>query len=395
MTISEPILPFTGIKVLSFAQLAQGPASVQLLADLGADVVKVERPGSGSLERTYRLRNGESLLFQMLHRNQKSLTLDLKSVEGKAIILKLVEGADVLVENFRPGVMDRLGLGYQDLSRVNPRLVYLSASGFGPDGPYVSRPGQDLILQGMTGLASATGKRTDLPTPTGASVIDFHSAALNAFSMAAALLHREKTGKGQHITTSLLDAAAHLQTENIFDSANGIHKVRSTSGLASPGAEAPYGIYETADGHISLSDVSTAALSDALDEPRIAEFSKQDAFTRRDELHDIVAERMKQRTSADWLQHLLSKGIWCGPVQGYEELLEDPQFTHNELLFETEHPRLGRLRNIRSPVTMSEAPTSLHPRRMAPEVGQHTDEVLTGIGLSAEKIASLRAAKIV
>lgn len=395
MTTPEPILPFTGTKVVSFAQLAQGPASVQLLADLGAEVIKVERPGTGSLERTYRLRNGESLLFQMLHRNQKSLTLDLKSAEGKEIILKLVEHADVVVENFRPGVMDRLGLGYAELSAVNPGLVYLSASGFGPDGPYVSRPGQDLILQGLTGLASATAKRTDLPTPTGASVIDFHSAALNAFAMAAALLQRGKTGKGQHITTSLLDAAVHLQTENIFDCANGIRKVRSTSGLASPGAEAPYGIYETLDGHLVLSDVSTTALADALDEPRIAEFSKQEAYTRRDELHDIVAERMKQRSSADWLQHLLSKGIWCGPVQGYEELLDDPQFAHNQLLFESEHPRLGRLRNIRSPITMSGAPTELHPRRMAPEVGQHTDEVLSGLGLDASKIAALRASKVV
>lgn len=224
-------------------------------------------------------------------------------------MLKLVATADVVVENFRPGVMDRLGLGYKDLSEINPRLVYLSASGFGPDGPYVSRPGQDLILQGLTGLASATGKRSDLPTPTGASVIDLHSTALNAFGMAAALLQRERTGRGQHITTSLMDAAVHLQTENVFDCANGIRKVRSTSGLASPGAEAPYGIYKTADGHLVLSDVSTTLLADALDDPRIAAFTKQEAYTRRDELHDIVAERMLQRTSEEWLDHLLAKGV--------------------------------------------------------------------------------------
>lgn len=393
--VQERILPFSGTKVVSFAQLAQGPASVQLLADLGADVIKIERPGTGALERTYRLRNGESLLFHMLHRNQRSLTLDLKAPEGKEIVRRLVETADVVVENFRPGVMDRLGLGYAELSTLNPRLVYLSASGFGPDGPYVSRPGQDLILQGLTGLASATGKRTDLPTPTGASVIDFHSAALNAFGIAAALLHREKTGRGQLVTSNLMDAAIHLQTENVFDCANGIRKVRSESGLASAGAEAPYGIYKTADGHLVLSDVSLPLLADALDEPRIAAFTKQEAYTRRDEIHDIVAERVSQRTTADWLDRLLAKGVWCGPVQGYEELLEDPQFLHNEVLFETQHPRLGTLRNIRGPVNLSEAPTETHPRRSAPEVGQHTQEVLRELGFDADEIARLKEGGIV
>lgn len=392
---SEKILPFSGVKIVSFAQLAQGPASVQLLADLGADVIKIERPGTGSLERTYRLRNGESLLFHMLHRNQKSLTLDLKSEEGKEIAVKLIASADVLVENFRPGVMKRLGLDYDALSSVNPRLIYLSASGFGPDGPYVSRPGQDLILQALTGLTAATGKRSDFPVPTGASVIDLHSAALNAFGLAAALLHREKTGRGQLISTSLMDAAVHLQTENVFDCANGIHKVRSETGLASPGASAPYGVYKTADAYLVISDISPALLADALDEPQIASYSKEDAYTRRDEIRRIVLKRMEQRTTQEWLDHLLAKGVWCGPVQSYEELLEDPQFLHNKTMFEMQHPRLGTLRNIRSPITMSGAPVETHPRNAAPEIGQHTDDVLRELGFTPEQIGKLREAKIV
>jgi len=199
---SQPlVLPFTGTRIISFAQLAQGPASVQLLADLGADVIKIERPGTGSLERTYRLRNGESLLFHMLHRNQKSVTLNLKAPEGIEIVRQLIGSADVVAENFRPGVMDRLGLGYAELSKLNPRLVYLSASGFGPTGPYVSRPGQDLILQGLTGLAAATGKADDLPTPAGSSVIDLHSAALNAFGIAAALLHHGQPARRRRAST--------------------------------------------------------------------------------------------------------------------------------------------------------------------------------------------------
>lgn len=395
MTEAEPSLPFSGIKVISFAQLAQGPASVQLLGDLGADIIKIERPGTGSLERTYRLRNGESLLFHMLHRNQRSLTLDLKAPQSKEIVNALVATADVVVENFRPGVMDRLGLGYEALSKINPGIIYLSASGFGPSGPYLSRPGQDLILQGLTGLASATGKRSDLPTPTGASVIDLHSAALNAFAISAALFHRTKTGKGQLINTSLMDAAVHLQTENVFDCANGIKKVRSECGLASPGASAPYGVFETKEGCIVISDVSTAQLADALDEPSIAEFTKEEAYSRREELHAIVKPIMLTRTAEEWLEHLLAKGIWCGPVKTYEELLVDPQMEHNRMMFEMQHPRLGTLRNIRSPITMSEAPLERHPRRAAPEVGQHTDEVLHELGFDEARIAALRADKVV
>lgn len=395
MADNAAVLPFSGTRIISFAQLAQGPASVQLLADLGADVVKVERPGVGSLERTYRLQNGESLLFHMLHRNQKSITVNLKSPEGIEIIRDLVRSADILVENFRPGVMKRLGLGYEELAAVNPRLIYLSASGFGPDGPYVSRPGQDLILQGLTGLAAATGTRDQLPTPTGAAVMDFHSAALNAFAMAAALVHRQKTGRGQYITTSLLQAAMHLQTEGIFESANGESHERSATGVAGPGSRAPYGIYPTADSHIVLSDVSIAQLKEVLNDPRLGEFTDDDGFTRRDEIRPIVIEKMRERTTEAWLDYLLPLGIWCGPVQTWTELLDDPQVVHNQIMFELEHPKLGKLRNLRSPIDMSEVPLSAQPRKGAPSLGEHTDQTLADLGYSPERIAKLRSAKAI
>jgi len=184
----------------------------------------------------------------------------------------------------------------------------------------------------------------------------------------------------------------HLQTENVFDTANGIKKQRSASGLASPGASAPYGVYQTKTDFITLSDVSLKALAEAIDEPALLDFTEAEALTRRDEVRVLVARRMLDRTAEEWLEHLLAAGIWCGPVKDYEALLSDPQFIHAKLLFETQHPRLGTLRNIRSPITLSEAPAERQPRQVAPELGQHTSEILAGLGLTAEDVARLKAA---
>ena len=239
----------TGVKVLSFAQLAQGPAAVQLMADLGADVVKVERPKVGAWERNWAgsnaFVNGESLFFLGFNRNQRSLTADLKDPRGKEIIRRLIVDTDVVFENFRPGVMERLGLGYDDLSAINPHLVYCSSTGFGSEGPYRDVAGQDLVLQAESGLASITGRRQDPPTPTGAPIVDIHAAALLAFGVMAARWARERTGVGQRVESSLLEAALHLQMEPLVDFINGGWlRERTEAGIASTLHGAPYGIYE-------------------------------------------------------------------------------------------------------------------------------------------------------
>ncbi|GAB3850129.1 CaiB/BaiF CoA transferase family protein [Nesterenkonia populi] len=386
-------LPLAGIKILSFAQMAQGPATVQLFADLGADVVKVERPGSGALERSFSpglaWKNGESLLFHSFNRNQRSLALDLKNQASRDVLARLVRDSDVLVENFRPGVMEKLGLGYESLVGINPGLVYLSATGFGSDGPYVTRPGQDLILQAMAGLAAATGKKADPPVPAGAPVVDLHAAALNAFSILAALRHRDLTGRGQKVTTNLFEAAIHLQAEGLFFHSNGVSSSeRSDSGLGHPYAAAPYGIYATQDGWLALSNSPLEVLAEALEVPELKAFDATDAVTERDRIKDLIEPVIRERATQEWLDRLLPKDVWCGPILDYEELLEDPQFLHNRMNFEMES-EIGTGTYLRSPGQYSGVPQEDVPKNPPPRLGENSGEILREIGFRDEEIEDL------
>ena len=244
-----------GIRIVSFAQLLQAPAGVQLLSDLGAETIKIERPGAGAWERAWsgggHWVGGESLLLIAAGRNQRSLTVDLKTIEGQEIIWKLIDQADVVVENYRPGVMDRIGFGFEAVHKRNPKVVYCAASGYGSSGPYLNRPGQDLLAQAISGITSMSGKASDPPTPIGFAPVDQHSAALIAFGIMTALFHRSRTGLGQKVEVNLLTSALDLMAEPLTYLMNGA-KIgqRSPAGLASGFHPGPYGVYQTQDGWI-------------------------------------------------------------------------------------------------------------------------------------------------
>jgi len=390
----------SGVRLLSFAQMAQGPSAVQYLADMGADVIKIERPRTGGLERTWTALQlhvgGESAFFLGLNRNQRSLTVNLKSDRGREIIHRLAAGTDVLLENFRPGVMDRLGIGYDALSEINPGLIYAVATGYGSDGPYRKRPGQDLLAQAMGGLASMTGTRDDLPTPAGAAIVDVHSSALLTMAILAALFHRQQSGKGQKVEANLLESAIDLQKEALFYYMNGGGSratTRSASGIGAPFYEAPHGIYRTRDGHIAIALNPLDKLGRILGIEEIRAFGPREAFDRRDEVKERIQRVLETRTTSEWLELMDAEDVWCSAVNDYDRLVEDPQVRHNRVLRTMEREDIGTFRVVAPPFRMSATPPDTG--EPPPRLGQHTEEILGSLGYGREQIDEMREQGVV
>jgi crotonobetainyl-CoA:carnitine CoA-transferase CaiB-like acyl-CoA transferase len=383
-----------GVRVLDFTQMMMGPWATQFLGDLGADVIKIERPGTGEWERGLRamgkLLDGDSPFFLAMNRNKKSLTLNLKDVRAQDAVLRLAATADLVVENFRPGVMDRLGLGYEHLAAINPSIVYVTGSGFGPDGPYVDRPGQDLLIQSMSGLAAYGGRRDDPPTPSGSSIVDASTALLLAFSAMVGLYHRQRTGEGQRIDVSLFNTAIALQCQELSAFLNLPDRwERSEAGIGGAWLSAPFGIYRTADRHIAIAMASLTVLAELLDLPALAAYDDDDrAYRERDDVYRMIQERLLERDAAAWLELLATRDVWCAPVARFEDVVDDPQVQHNDLLTTVERPNGGPIRVVGMPVRFSATPGSV--RSGPPSVGQHTDEVLASVGFSEEEIEAMR-----
>jgi crotonobetainyl-CoA:carnitine CoA-transferase CaiB-like acyl-CoA transferase len=379
-----------GVRVLDFTQMMMGPWATQFLGDMGADVIKIERPGVGEWERGLRamgdLLDGQSPFFLAMNRNKRSVALNLKDPRAREIVLRLAQDADLVVENFRPGVMARLGLGYADVAAVNPSIVYVSGSGFGQTGPYVDRPGQDLLIQAMSGLAAYGGRAGDLPTPSGSSIVDASTALLLAFSSMVGLVHKLKTGEGQHIDVSLFDTAIALQCQEIAAFLNMERRFeRSEAGIAGAWLSAPFGIYRTADGHMALAMGSLAVLGELLEEPRLAAYDDpRRAYDERDEVYAIVQARLTSRTTEAWMELLATKDVWCAPVRSFEDVVDDPQVANNELLTTVKHQNGEALRVVGIPMRFSRTPGTV--RSGPPAVGQHTNEVLAAAGFSDEEI---------
>jgi crotonobetainyl-CoA:carnitine CoA-transferase CaiB-like acyl-CoA transferase len=385
--------PLAGIVVMDFSQLAQGPFATQILGDLGAEIVKIEAP-SGDWMRGFSLQNayagGMSISFVTYNRNKRSIVLDLKTRVGGDIARRLIDRADVVVENFRPGVMERLGLGYEALAARNPRLVYCASVGYGQDGPYAGRPGQDLLVQSIAGLASLGGRAQDPPAPAGIGVADLAAGLHIVYGVLAALIARERTGTGQRVDVNMLDSMLALEGQEIASYLyTGSLSARATSGIASAYAGAPLGIYPTADGWLALSMQPLGHLAQLLGVDDFAELDSSNVIEERDLIKRRLEEATRKRTTDEWLEHLLAHDVWCAPVNDLDRVVEDPQVLHNEIFITLDHPEAGPIRVVGSPVRFSGTPSSL--RQVPPQLGQHTHAILADfLGMTDDDIAVAR-----
>ncbi|MEU4452762.1 CoA transferase [Nocardioides sp. NPDC023903] len=396
MTTTPRILE--GYRVLDCSIAMAGPFAAQRLGDLGADVVKVE-PVTGEWQRHAAAGGAQgnqiNVSFLSLNRNKRSLAVDLKADAGKQVLLRMVETADVFLQNYRPGVAERLGVDYATLSAINPRLVYVSMSGYGEDGPDVDQPGQDLLLQARSGAMLSTGRHGEPPQPAGQYLVDAVTASTAFEAVLAALLHRERTGEGQLVKVNMLDAITTLQMQELSVFVAGkVPQQRSAEPHAHVYIRAPYGTFKTADGFLALAMPDLPTLGKVIDEPAFAEMSSEvHGWSHRDEVHRRTADRLVLRTTAEWLDALGTAGIWCGPVQDYAALVEDPQIKHNGTFVDYDHPTEGRVTTPGFPYAFSRTPASIE--RGAPLVGEHTGELLAEAGFTGEEIAALTAGGVV
>jgi crotonobetainyl-CoA:carnitine CoA-transferase CaiB-like acyl-CoA transferase len=387
------------LTVLDFSHLLAGPLATQMMGDLGADIIKIERVGEGDLYRRlppfFNARiNGESPHFLAWNRNKRSLALDLKAPEARRIILEMAGKVDVVVENFRPGVMDRLGLGYEDLAAVNPALIYCSSSGYGASGPMSSRPGQDLLLQGISGFMSVTGSKDGRPTPLGISLADQLCSYHIVYAVLAALIHRMKTGRGQRIEVDMLRSClAHQGQELLFALTLGKSFDRPASGIAHPGMPAPFGVYQTADGWMTISMNPVERLAELLDLPELAQHDAESLWADRDAVHALIEAKTVTKATAHWVELLLAAGLWAGEVNDLQDVATLAQAEHLGAFTSYEHPIAGTIRTVNVPVDLSETPGEV--RLPAPRIGEHSREILTRFGFAGDVVSAWIAAGIV
>ena len=387
--------PLDGIRVVDLTRYLAGPFCTQLLADYGADVAKVESPKG----REFRAPGAErdSYFFLSANRGKRSLALDFKTEAGRGVLLRLLERADVLVENFRPGVMVALGLGRESLVERFPRLVYCGISGFGADGPYADRPGFDQIAQGMSGLMSLTGTADSGPTRSGIAISDLLGGIFAAQGIQLALLARERTGRGQIVDTSLLEATLAVLSWGagmFFESGRSPGPAGQHHPLSSP-----YGRFHARDGYLNIAAGSDAmwqklarALGrpDWLDDPRFSGFVER--LKNRAELTAEMETVLDQQDVTHWVEKINGAGVPCGPVLDMAQVFADPQVLAREMLVELPHPELGTYKTTGLPVKLSDTPGAIE--RRPPLLGEHSEEILREAGLSSGEIAELRSLEI-
>ena len=372
--------PLKGLVVADFSQLAQGPWATQMLGDMGADIIKIE-PVKGDWMRHYSYGNlypgGESISFVSLNRNKRSIALNLKDDEGKKIAKDIIEKADILIENFRPGVMERLGLGYEDMKEKNPRLVYCSSSGYGATGPYVKRPGQDLLAQSVSGTAALNGRRGELPVVTAVGQADLLTSLFIVQSVLAAIYSREQTGKGQKLEANLLSSIVGFHVQEITAYLQkGSNPEKSESGIPNPWIGAPYGLYNTKDSSIAIGMNSVQKLAQILgiDKYDSEEFVSNNIMENRDQIRYDFDEIFQTKTTDDWLEILLEHDIWCSQVNTFDEMVKDPQINHNNMVIEYRHPTVGKVKTTGFPVKFGETNQKIY--KPSPLLNEHVAEIL-------------------
>jgi len=372
--------PLSGLRVLDFTALLQGPLATQILGDLGADVVKLEKH-AGEWMRQWGIfaarTHGETDAFLAFNRNKRSVEIDLRDPQDRERILELVDLADVVVENFRPGVMDRAGLGYEALRARNPRLIYAASSGYGRTGPYAKRPGQDYLVQALTGAMWLSGRRDDPPLLFGAAVADQFTGLHLVIAILAALEQRRRTGDGQRVDVDLLACMLTIQQQELTVHLNhGQLLDRPVENVGHPGITAPCGVYRTADGYLMLAMCPCPVLAQILGIDWLAQFdTNEKMLAARDDVHRHLSVHFATATTAHWLELLGQHDVWCAPVQRHADVERDPQVVHRHLIWDVPYADSGRsYRTVGSPFSFSAADVGV--RRGAPRSGQHTGEFL-------------------
>jgi crotonobetainyl-CoA:carnitine CoA-transferase CaiB-like acyl-CoA transferase len=387
-----------GIKIVSFCHFLQGPAADQYLADMGADVIKVE-PLTGAYERAWSGADvyveGVSGFYLCANRNKRSIAIDLKSPSGKEVARKLIKEADVVLENFRPGVFARLGFDEEELKRLNPTLIFASASGFGSSGPLLGKPGQDLLVQARSGLISVTGNPQGGPTPVGAAVVDQHGGALLAMGILGALVRRFREGKGTRVEGSLLNSGIDLQTEPLVNWFAGQIERKALDrqkSLATWFHQAPYGVYPTADGHVVVSLCETKDLAEAVESDALRELVGRNRYEERDAFAEALSQATAKYSTAELEERFDRHNVWWAPVNYYDDLLSDPQLVHSEVFREVD-VRGRKIHLVNHPNRYDGKVPEL--RVLALDIGEHTREILAEHGFTPSEVEQLFASKAV
>ena len=391
-----------GVKILGFTHFAQGPFALQMLGDLGAEVINIERQGSGDFNRHFQqLDNlgGEGVFFLAMNRNKRSMSLNLKAPESREIVEKLIAQSDVIMTNYRAGALDRLGFGFEEARKINPRIVFCEALGYGSSGPYASLPGQDLLAQALSGLTTMIGPDEDgRPVAGGIYEVDVYGSLMLVIGMLSALYYAKQTGIGQKVSVDLLSSGVHMQSQELayfLNSGKVPQRAHNHSGHVLQAS--PYGVYKTGDGWMVLSTNAgdnPAMLGELIGSDEVAPLmtDNEAKMTNRDQLHTIIEGHLVLQPTEYWIEKFRAVGIWCAKVNSYEDLPKDPHIIHNGIIKEIDHPVAGTFKAIGTPIEFSETPPTI--RRTPPALGEHNDEILQELGFSDVDIERFRQAGI-
>ncbi len=391
-----------GVKILGFTHFAQGPFALQLLGDLGAEVINIERQGTGDFNRHFQqLDNlgGEGVFFLAMNRNKRSMSLNLKAPEAREIVEKLIAESDVIMTNYRAGALDRLGFGFEEAKKINPKIVFCEALGYGSSGPYASLPGQDLLAQALSGLTTMIGPDEDgRPVAGGIYEVDVYGSLMLVIGMLSALYYAKQTGIGQKVSVDLLSSGVHMQSQELayyLNSGKVPQRPHNHSGHVLQAS--PYGVYKTGDGWMVLSTNAgdnPTQLGELIGSSEVAPLMKDNEakMVNRDQLHTIIENRLVLDTTEHWIEKFRAVGIWCAKVNTYEDLPKDPQILHNGIIKEIDHPVAGKFKAIGTPIEFSETPPTI--RRTPPALGEHNEEILRELGFSQVDIDRFEKAGI-
>lgn len=391
-----------GVKILGFTHFAQGPFALQLLGDLGAEVINIERQGTGDFNRHFQqLDNlgGEGVFFLAMNRNKRSMSLNLKAPESREIVEKLIAESDVIMTNYRAGALDRLGFGFEEAKKINPKIVFCEALGYGSSGPYASLPGQDLLAQALSGLTTMIGPDEDgRPVAGGIYEVDVYGSLMLVIGMLSALYYAKQTGIGQKVSVDLLSSGVHMQSQELayyLNSGKVPQRPHNHSGHVLQAS--PYGVYKTGDGWMVLSTNAgdnPTQLGELIGSSEVAPLMKDNEakMVNRDQLHTIIEDRLVLDTTEHWIEKFRAVGIWCAKVNTYEDLPKDPQILHNGIIKEIDHPVAGKFKAIGTPIEFSATPPTI--RRTPPALGEHNEEILRELGFGEKDIERFKNAGI-